>query len=126
VRPAEVRGPDWAAYLATFHAERAGITEVVLEHARDSTVGTVYDSLVSALPAPAGPALDIACGSAPLRPRLRQCAGYLGVDRSRDELQLARSRTRGPLVEADARSLPVLAGRVDVVVSSMGLMLVER
>ncbi|NEE02603.1 class I SAM-dependent methyltransferase [Phytoactinopolyspora halotolerans] len=71
-----------------------------------------------------GHALDIACGSAPLHPRLAAADSYLGVDISEGELALARERGRGPVVRADARRLPTPSDSVDTVVSSMRLMLV--
>lgn len=114
---------QWAAYLRRYHEMRPGITEAAFEHARDPSVGTPYDWLVQALPHRPGHVLDIACGNAPLQPRLATADSYVGVDLSAAELTRARTRGRGPVVRADARRLPLPDRSVDAVVSSMGLML---
>lgn len=120
-------GPDWPGYVAAFHAERAGITEDVLEHARDDRGRTPYDWAADALAAALGDraaarVLDLACGSAPMSSRL---AGhdYVGMDLSAAEL--TRARARGlPVAVADAGRLPLADASVDAVVMSMALMLV--
>jgi len=117
--------PDWDAYLATYHAQRPGVTEAAFEHARDPEVGSAYDWLAAALPRRAGRVLDVACGNAAVQPRLGDHDSYLGVDVSEAELHEARRRGRGPVHHGDARALPVLDASVDTVVSSMGLMLVR-
>jgi SAM-dependent methyltransferase len=114
----------WAQYVSTYHAGHAGITETAFEHARDVVLGTPHDWLAAAVPGPAGDVLDVACGSAAMHGRLT-FDSYLGVDLSGSELDLARSRGRGPLVVADARRLPISTSTVDTVVCSMGLMLVQ-
>jgi len=115
---------DWAAYVAAYHTDHPGITETVFDRARDAELGSPHDWLASGVPGPSGAVLDVACGSAPMHDRL-QLDSYLGVDLSTAELALARSRGRGPVGVADARSLPIAAGTVDTVVCSMGLMLVR-
>ena len=52
-------------------------------------------------------------------------AGWMGVDRSAAELGRAAVAGAGPLVRADATYLPVASGTVEVVVSSMALMIIE-
>jgi SAM-dependent methyltransferase len=116
---------DWDAYLATYHAERPGITEAAFEHARNPEVGSAYDWLAAALPRRNGHVLDVACGNAAMQPRLGDHDSYLGVDFSGAELDDARRRGRGPVLRGDTRALPVPDGSMDTVVSSMGLMLVR-
>ncbi len=116
---------EWEDYLSAFHRERPGITEAVLEHARDATVGSPYEWLADALPDRLGHVLDVACGNAAMQPALTGCTSYLGVDLSEAELDRARDLGRGPVVRGDARALPVPDGSIDTVVASMGLMLVR-
>ncbi|MFD2024636.1 class I SAM-dependent methyltransferase [Promicromonospora aerolata] len=115
----------WSAYLQAYHAHQPGITEAALDHARDPLLGSPYDWLAAALPDQPGRVLDVACGNAPLQPRLTGPMSYLGVDLSEAEVQAAQNRGRGPVVRGDARALPVPDASVDAVVSSMGLMLVQ-
>ncbi len=79
---------DWSTYVARYHATRPGITETALDHARSPEAGTAHDWLADGIPGPHGDVLDVACGSAPLYPRL-SVASYLGVDLSEPELDLA-------------------------------------
>lgn len=114
---------DWPRYLARFHEERAGITEQVLGRAQDAAGDSPYDWLRSAVGEPPR-VLDLACGSAPLAAVLGP--GYLGVDVSAAELALARSaHPDRTFVRATASALPLAGGRIDVVVCSMALMLME-
>lgn len=112
---------DWAAYLAGFHAQRAGITEDVLEHVHDGDSRTPYDWAAEPV-APGLTVLDLACGSAPMHARLR-AASYVGVDLSAAELIAAAAR-RVPVARGDASRLPLPDAAVDAVVMSMALMLV--
>jgi SAM-dependent methyltransferase len=122
----------WASYVAAFHADRAGITEDVLETARDSSGLSPYDRLarvvegfLTARAAPSGrPArvVDLACGSAPVARRLEGHT-VLGVDMSAAELALARDRGVS-VIRADASRLPLPDASVDAAVMSMALMLV--
>ena len=119
--------PDWPGYLAAFHAERAGITEDVLEHACDDGGRTPYDWAADALREglsddASARVLDLACGSAPMSLRLRG-HDYLGMDLSVAELARARARAL-PVTAADAARLPLADASVDAVVMSMALMLV--
>lgn len=110
---------DWQAYLRTFHAERAGITEAVLEHVADHVGATPYDW--AAEPVRAGTVVDLACGSAPMASRLRHCR-YVGMDLSSAELVAAAARGL-PVARAQATRLPLADASVDAVVMSMALML---
>jgi SAM-dependent methyltransferase len=109
----------WTSYVGDFHAERTGITEDLLGGARDAGGRTAYDWVVEPVPRGAD-VLDLACGNGPVA---RLVTGtYVGVDRSADELRLARQRDLA-VVQADAGRLPVRDGSVDAVVVSMGLVL---
>jgi len=112
---------DWTGYVAGFHAQHAGITEDVLEHARDSDGMTPYDWAAEAV-TPGLTVLDLACGSAPMHAHLRAGA-YVGVDLSAAELHVAAAR-RVPVAMGDASVLPLRDASVDAVVMSMALMLV--
>lgn len=116
-----VSGTGWSEYVAGFHARRPGITEQVLRRALGAA-GDPYDWLVAAVPERAR-VLDVACGNAPLWPRLpgRTC---VGVDVSAAELAAARGRGADRLVRASAGALPLSDGSVDVVVCSMALQVV--
>ncbi|TDC83191.1 class I SAM-dependent methyltransferase [Actinomadura sp. 7K507] len=111
----------WQRYLKEFHDQNAAITEHVLGRCADRDGRDPYGWLLEAVP-PGGRVLDLACGSAPLWPGLRD-RPYLGADTSPAELAVARRAGAGPLVRADASALPVAPGGVDVVVCSMGLMI---
>jgi SAM-dependent methyltransferase len=114
----------WADYLARFHHERAGVTEVVLSRCRDRRGATPYEWLAELVDG-RRPVLDLACGNAPLWPWLAG-RGYAGVDRSAAELSLAAARGAGPLVRADAAALPMAGDSVRLVVCAMALMLLEQ
>lgn len=109
----------WADYLAGFHTSRPGITERVLSRACGGDGGDAYDWLAAAVPN-GGRVLDLACGSAPVQPRLPDC-GYVGIDLSATELSLARRHAAGRLVRGSVSMLPVADDSIDVVVCSMGL-----
>ncbi|GAA4697586.1 Methyltransferase domain-containing protein [Promicromonospora umidemergens] len=115
----------WSAYLGAYHGQRPGITEAAFERACDPLLGSPHDWLTAALADRPGSVLDVACGNAPLRPRLSGAKTYLGVDLSEAEVRAAQALGRGPVVTGDARALPVSDASVDVVVSAMGLMLVQ-
>jgi len=119
----------WDAYLAEYHDAYPGITEDVLEHARDTDGRTPYDWVVDAVPAGASTVIDLACGSGPVGRLLgaRQAGpGWVvGIDQSSGEL--GRARTAAPsalLVRAGATALPIADATADAVVVSMALMLV--
>lgn len=112
---------DWARYLTSFHGERAGITEALLDHARDESGCTPYQWASEAVPNNAV-VVDVACGSAPIAAHMtpRQ---YVGLDLSLAELRVASAKSL-PVAQADAARLPLREHSVDVVVMSMALMLV--
>jgi SAM-dependent methyltransferase len=106
----------WARYLVGFHAGRPGITEHILTRAADG--GDAYDWLAAAVPS-GGPVLDVACGNAPLWPRLPGHT-YLGVDTADAELAAACARG-ATVVRADAAALPVADTSLTAVTCSMAL-----
>jgi SAM-dependent methyltransferase len=112
---------DWRTYLASFHDERAGITEQVLDHARDEAGQTPYDWAAAAVPADAL-VVDLACGSGPMAHHL-DTRRYVGLDLSLAELRAARAKPLA-IAQADARRLPLRDSTADAVVMSMALMLV--
>ena len=116
---------EWTRYLDSYHASHPGITERVLTRATHPTAVTPYGWLRAAVPANPGSVLDLACGSAPMHPFLRDASHYLGVDLSAAELAYAAERGRGPLMSANALSLPLPSASVDVVVCSMAVMLLR-
>lgn len=110
----------WDDYLASFHGERAGITEAVLARASADDGSDPYGWILGQLPAE-GVIVDLACGSAPLA--ARATGGWIGLDRNRAELDLASRVAPGRVLLADATSAPLGAGAADAVVCSMALML---
>jgi len=115
---------SWRTFLAEFHRERAGIAEAVLSRAM-SADHTPYRWLARAVSANASLVVDLACGSGPMSRELAQPGRtVIGLDLSEHELGLAAERGPGPWVRADALRLPFRDGSVDVVTSSMGLVVV--
>ena len=115
----------WSDYLTDYHRSHAGITERLLTRAVHPDAGTPYEWLRSAVPAHPERVIDLACGSAPLYDLLPQTSHYVGLDVSEAELRLAADRERGPLLRADAGSLPIDRGSADAVVCSMAIMLLR-
>jgi ubiquinone/menaquinone biosynthesis C-methylase UbiE len=68
--------------------------------------------------------LDVACGSAPLHGHGRPSA-WVGIDRSTQELERARSTGAGPLIQGDISALPLRDRSFDSVICAMALMLFE-
>jgi SAM-dependent methyltransferase len=65
-----------------------------------------------------GPCLDLGCGTGRNFDTIRDSGRtVIGVDRSSDQLRLARTRTDGPLIEADAAVLPFADASFDTVVA---------
>ncbi len=115
---------NWPDYLAKFHRERAGISEAVLSRSLSSD-HTPYRWLARAVSADATTVVDLASGSGPMSRELAQPGRtVVGLDLSEHELQLAAERGPGPWVRGDALRLPFRDGSVDVVTSSMGLVVV--
>ena len=116
---------NWRAYLAEFHRERAGIAEAVLSRALAGD-HSPYRWLARAVSATAGTVVDLACGSGPMSRELAQPGRtVIGLDLSEHELALAADRGPGPWVLADALQLPFRDECIDVVTSSMGLVVVQ-
>jgi len=115
---------NWPDYLAKFHRERAGISEAVLSRSL-SVDHTPYRWLARAVSADAMVVVDLASGSGPMSRELAQPGRtVVGLELSEHELKLAAERGPGPWVRGDALKLPFRDGSVDVVTSSMGLVVV--
>ena len=115
---------NWRAYLADFHRERAGVVEAVLSRTLAGD-HSPYRWLARAVSETATVVLDLACGSGPMSRELAKPGRtVIGLDLSEHELALAASRSTGPWVQADVLQLPVRDGSVDVVTSSIGLVVV--
>ena len=85
-----------------------------------------YRWLARAVSASARVVLDLACGSGPMSRELaRPGRMVVGLDLSEYELALAAGQSPGPWVRADGLHLPFRDGSVDVVTSSMGLVVVQ-
>lgn len=113
---------SWRRYIAEYHHERPGITESVLGRSSHPELGTPHRWLAKAVSDISGSVVDVACGSAPIKPYL-PLAAYVGVDLNEAELQLALNSRRQPVVRADALQLPLRSQSVAAVVISMALML---
>lgn len=112
---------DWAAYLAEFHASHPGITEGVLARCTSGD-RTPYQWLTEGL-VDATRLLDLGCGSGPAKP-----AGsdqWVGLDLSMGELERAVALGRTTVLRGDMTRLPIADRCVDVVTSSMAMMLVQ-
>ncbi|HXH57113.1 class I SAM-dependent methyltransferase [Iamia sp.] len=81
---------------------------------------TAYDWVSEDLPD--GRVVDVGCGSGPTQPMV---SGWVGVDRSRPELEVARRHGRGPVVRASAAALPVRDRSVDAAMAAMSLMVIK-
>jgi len=110
---------EWDRYVALFHADTPGITESLLARSTDDDGRTPYDWISEDLPD--GLVVDVGCGSGPTQPMV---TGWVGVDRSRPELEVARRHGRGPLVLASASALPVRDRSVEVAMAAMSLMVI--
>jgi ubiquinone/menaquinone biosynthesis C-methylase UbiE len=110
---------DWTDYLATFHAQRPGITEAVLTRCH-YIEHNPYEWLLDGIE-PTNHILDVACGNAPTRPR--PSSRWVGIDRSQAEVTDARNHGARNVVVANAFQLPVTAETFDHVVCAMALML---
>ncbi len=119
------REVDWRSYLAEFHTERAGVIEAVLSRALAGD-HSPYRWLARAVSASARVVVDLACGSGPVSRELaRPGRTVVGLDRSSAELGLAQDRSPGPWVQADGLRLPFRDGSVDVVTSTLGLVVTQ-
>lgn len=120
MRPPHRNGVDWPQYLATFHAQRPGITEAVLSRVKCDG-RTPYEWLVEGV-SPESRILDLGCGSAPTF--TPDPSHWFGLDRSLSELTAARTNHATNVALADATALPLLDNSFDVVVCAMALMLI--
>ncbi|MEV6958098.1 class I SAM-dependent methyltransferase [Streptomyces sp. NPDC051207] len=107
---------QWRRYLAAYHDDRPGITERFFQRADASPHAWLAEPLRTA----SGTVVDLACGTAPLRPLLPD-ADWVGIDSSPGELAAAARLGRGPLVRAGADALPVASGSAGAVCASMCL-----
>lgn len=113
-------GAEWDAYVERFHSDRPGVTEALLARSFDDGGRTAYAWVSDGLPG--GIVVDVGCGSGPTQPLI---ARWVGVDRSRAELDMARRSGRGPLVLAAASAIPVRARSADAAVAAMSLMVIS-
>jgi SAM-dependent methyltransferase len=113
----------WDDYIETFHLQRPGITEDVLLHARAGS-RTPYDWAIDALGAVDPVVVDVACGSAPLYPRLHS-RGWVGMDQSAAELGRAAERDARPLLRSQADATPIMSESAGAALCSMALMIVH-
>lgn len=120
--PAPDARAAWDGYVERFHADRPGVTEAVLARSVDDAGRTAYDWVGEDLGDGDGVVVDVGCGSGPTRAVVSR---WVGVDRSRAELDVARREGRGPLVRASAPDLPVRDRSVDAVVVAMSLMVID-
>ena len=113
----------WDRYIEAFHQQHPGITEDVLVHSRLGGQ-TPYDWVTDALGTADPGVVDVACGSAPLHPRL-QSRGWVGLDTSAAELVRAGARDARPLIQAHANAMAIASSSAGAVVCSMALMIVR-
>ncbi len=112
---------DWNTYVEDFHTSFPGITEDVL--ARCTSDGlSPYRWLTQQIDDEAR-VLDLGCGSGPARPP--NATRWVGLDRSQRELERAAELGRTALLRGNITQLPLAARSVDVVTSSMAMMLVQ-
>jgi SAM-dependent methyltransferase len=111
---------DWDIYLARFHQDRPGITETILTRCTHQGQNP-YEWLTEGLTT-SGVTLDLACGSAPTRPRIG--SGWLGIDASEAELHAAELDSTGRAVRGDLAQLPFRDASCHNVICSMALMLI--
>lgn len=109
----------WDGYVERFHLDRAGVTEALLTRGIDDEDRTAYHWLSEDLAD--GLVLDVGCGSGPTQPLV---AGWVGIDRSQAELDVARQHRRGPLVRSSAAALPIRDRGVDTAMAAMSLMVI--
>ncbi|MBK7819859.1 MAG: methyltransferase domain-containing protein [Tessaracoccus sp.] len=86
---------------------------------------TPYEWLARSVSSSAKTVLDLACGAGAMVDRLaRPGRTVIGLDRAIEELEEARRRGRGPLVQAHASYLPFADNSFDAVVTSLGIAVV--
>src|SRR5687768_5815924 len=85
-----------------------------------------YRWLARAVSATAHTVVDLAAGSGPMSRELAQPGRMVvGVDLSEYELALAVERGPGPWLQADSLALPFKDGSVDVVTTTLGLVVAQ-
>jgi SAM-dependent methyltransferase len=109
-----------ASYIESFHRDHAGITERILRRARSADTDS-YEWLVAAVHSRAF-VLDIGSGSGPVAARVQY---WIGIDRSPEELAVAKLAGRPTVVRATADALPARSAAVVVAVSAMSLQVLE-
>lgn len=122
--PAELSIDD---ALTRFHDRWAGTSSEVFGRGRLPDGRTSYQWLVD--PLRRGPVLDLGCGDGAALALLAERGLHsTGIDRSQAELDLAAQRALPgvELFHADLRELELPAGRHEVVISHMALMLVPE
>lgn len=90
----------------------------------DAFADSTWPQLEAVLPAPAELVIEVGCGEGRVSRALlaRGDRHVIGVERSATLVFAAQHRHGGPcVVQADAASLPIVSGRVDVVVACMSL-----
>lgn len=113
-------GREWDGYIERFHAGRPGVTEALLGRSLDEEDRTAYDWVTEDLAA--GFVVDVGCGSAPTQSMV---PNWVGIDRSRAELDEARRHGRGPLLAASSSTLPLRRRSVDAALAVMSLMVID-
>ncbi|MEO6629026.1 MAG: class I SAM-dependent methyltransferase [Aquihabitans sp.] len=117
-----IRRPiDWDACLGEFHSAFPGITEDVLARCSAGQLSP-YGWLTEGLDHQAR-VLDLGCGSGPARSA--GATHWVGVDRSPRELERAVELGRDRVLRGDITQLPIGDRSIDVVTSSMAMMLVH-
>lgn len=114
---------DWQAYIADFHARRAGITERVLSASHSGSIDP-YQWVTAPLASCSGVVLDLGCGSAPTTGRCEN-RRWVGLDLSAAELRLARLKECEAIVRGDAARLPIRRDAVAGILAAMSLMVIS-
>lgn len=92
--------PETAALYGTL----APVYEFVVEHA--GVPETQFSTVRGTLPEATSTVVEYACGTGGLLARLAAHYDVVGLDRSRQQLSLARRKTDAPLVQGDVRRPP--------------------
>ncbi len=113
-----------AADAGRYRDRVPGAIEAVLSRAYGGD-HTPYEWLARSVAGSANTVLDLACGTGVMIERLaREGRTVIGLDRAWVEVEEARRRGRGPLVQGHASYLPFADGSFDAVVCSLGMAVV--